>query len=395
MKKLLIILCTSALFLSLGSSKMPETSAKKTMNIVFRGFMGLIPYMSDPMKFKDPANKVKIHTHLSTMRNAFSNARHVKKFSLPGINPSFEQVKQHLKETFDAFELGQPDFARVRLRATGQLCMTCHTQLEPNRGAVGQLNLISRSDFTTDYDYAEFLFLIRDYKKAQRYYEKDIEVVIEKTQEMAKMSKISKKLKATYKGRRIEDSLEKILTIHTKVKYNPIKVISLLDKYKDHKNISAHSKQRFSSWVSSLNKWKGIKEIQINRENQLDKFLSKYVSKYETEVAMQGGSHEVTLLIASGVLYKHLLKNPKGETGAKLLYWISKIDHILSNTYLYSLSELYLKRCITEYSKSSWAKKCYRSYEDQINIGYTGSSGKFIPEDELKEMKRLKSFLRD
>ncbi|MFT6071218.1 MAG: hypothetical protein ACJAT2_001490 [Bacteriovoracaceae bacterium] len=362
------------------------------MNSVFEGFTGLIPYMSDPMKFKDPKNKGEIHTHLSTMINAFNKAGHIKTFNLPGINPSYVQVKQHLKETLDAFELGQPDFARVRLRGTGQLCMTCHTQLKPNSGIVGRINQVSRTDFTTDYDYAEFLFLIRSYKKAQRYYEKDIEVVIENTQEIAK---ISKKRNAIYKGRRIEDSLEKILTIHTKVNYNPSKIIPLLEKYNDHKNISDHSKQRITSWINSLKEWKKIKKIQINRENQLDKFLSNYVSKFETEVAMQDGTHDVTLLIASGVLYKHLLKKPKGETGAKLLYWISKIDHILSNTYLYSLSELYLKRCITEYSKSPWARKCYNSYEDQISLGYTGSSGKFIPDDELKEMKRLKSFLKN
>lgn len=392
MKKLLLILCFNILFSGLGSSQEAKTSAKKTMSTVFEGFMGLIPYMSDPMKFKDPKNKVEIHTHLSTMKNAFSKAQHIKTFNLPGFNPSYVQVKQHLKETLDAFELGQPDFARVRLRATGALCMTCHTQLKPNGGRIGQINLISRTDFTSDYDYAEFLFLIRNYEKAQRYYEREIEVVIKKTQEL---EKITKKLNTTYRGRRIEDSLEKILTIHTKVNYNPSKVISLLEKYKGHKNIPNNSKRRISEWVNSLKKWKGVKNIQLKRENQLDKFLNKYVSQFESDVSLHNGNHEVTLLIASGVLYKHLLKKPNGETGAKLLYWISKIDHMLSNTYLYSLSELYLKRCITEYSKSPWAKKCYNSYEDQISLGYTGSSGKFIPEDEQKELKRLKSFLKD
>ena len=160
MKKLLLILCFNILFSGLGSSQEAKTSAKKTMSTVFEGFMGLIPYMSDPMKFKDPKNKVEIHTHLSTMKNAFSKAQHIKTFNLPGFNPSYVQVKQHLKETLDAFELGQPDFARVRLRATGALCMTCHTQLKPNGGRIGQINLISRTDFTSDYDYAEFLFLI-------------------------------------------------------------------------------------------------------------------------------------------------------------------------------------------------------------------------------------------
>ena len=73
---------------------------------------------------------------------------------------------------------------------------------------------------------------------------------------------------------------------------------------------------------------------------------------------------------------------------------MSVAEKRLSNTYFFTLSELYLKDCIKKYSSSSYAKKCYNLYEDNILAGYTGSSGLDIPVDEKEELKRLKKYLK-
>ncbi len=392
MKKLLTSFIIIGMIFSIGAGKKKQQSAKKTMNSVFKGFLGLVPYMNSQMKFKDPSNKEEIHTHLTTLKNAFDHASHVKTFSLPGFNPTYEQAKTHLKETLEAFEGGQPDFARVRLRATGQLCISCHTQLKANRGSFGPLNTLSRKDFSSDYDFAEFLFLIRNYRKAERYFDKEINEAFEKTR---KMSKINRTSVFAYRGNKIENSLEKTLTIHTKVKYAPEKVLPIVEKYSRNKYLDSELKGKMEGWIAALKKWKKSSyKGKIKDSKELRSFIDQNLAKYSDSFSSFDGRNDIDLLVASGALYHYLYKKPKSKDTPEVLYWLSIVDEHLNKSFLFSLSELYLKRCITDYGKTTWGPKCYRTYRDKISHGYTGSAGVFIPEDEVNELKRLKSFLK-
>ena len=84
---------------------------------------------------------------------------------------------------------------------------------------------------------------------------------------------------------------------------------------------------------------------------------------------------------------------PKSNTAPELLYYLSVVDKQLNFNYLYSLSSLYLKQCVAQHSKSVMAKKCFNKYKSDIEFGYTGSAGTFIPKDEKDEIKRLQKYI--
>ena len=102
----------------------------------------------------------------------------------------------------------------------------------------------------------------------------------------------------------------------------------------------------------------------------------------------------MTLLVSSGVLSKYLNDNPKSKLVPEILYWLSIAERRLSNTYFFSLSDLYLKDCVRLYPKSKYAKKCYQEYADNIEFGYSGSSGTDIPVEEKQELEQLKKYLK-
>ena len=106
------------------------------------------------------------------------------------------------------------------------------------------------------------------------------------------------------------------------------------------------------------------------------------------------GKNDVTLLVASGVLSHYLNDKPQSKLAPQILFWLGVADKQLGSTYLFSLGDLYLKECIQQYPKSTFAKKCYREYEDNLIFGYSGSSGTDIPEDEKKELARLKALIK-
>jgi hypothetical protein len=106
------------------------------------------------------------------------------------------------------------------------------------------------------------------------------------------------------------------------------------------------------------------------------------------------GESDITLLVASGVLSKYITDNPLSPQAPEILYWLSLAERRLSSTYFFSLSDLYLKDCITLYPKSPYAKKCYQEYEDNITFGFSGSKGTDIPIEEKQELDRLKRALK-
>jgi hypothetical protein len=68
-------------------------------------------------------------------------------------------------------------------------------------------------------------------------------------------------------------------------------------------------------------------------------------------------------------------------------------DRWLNNQFFFSLSDQYLKECITRFPKSATAKKCFAEYDYQTRLAYTGSSGENLPEDVANELMDLKGLL--
>ena len=127
----------------------------------------------------------------------------------------------------------------------------------------------------------------------------------------------------------------------------------------------------------------------------IDDFIKTYLLPLEDIKEIQGlGDNDITLLIASGILSKHLNDNPKAENAPEILYWMSVAERRLSSTFFFTLSDLYLKNCITSYTKSPYAKKCFNLYQENLEFSFTGSNGRDLPPEEKMELSRLKKFLK-
>lgn len=379
-------------FSSSFAKEKKSTTTKQVMNEILQSFVNLIPYASDEMKWKDPNAKAYIQGNLTKIADAFKEAKHLSSINQPGFRPSYEVVREHVEATVDAFNSDHKIFARTRLKATTQLCMSCHTQLSQTKASetFGALGKLTRNDFASDFEYAEFLFLIRDYNKAIRYYEREIDARIAKNNSLKRVqnSDASKYLDFT-----IEQSLKRMLTIYTKINYDPSKAMLFIEKYKNAHAFSSGLKGEIENWIKDLKIWQTAKYVgKITNEKELESFIKKYLEKFEDQPAV-AGENDVTLLVANGALYSFLNRFPKSESGAQVLYWLAETDKVLNQSYFFSLSDIYLRVCVMKYSKSPYAPKCYKSYEESIYFGYSGSAGTNVPKEELDKLEKLKSYL--
>ncbi|MDC1175327.1 hypothetical protein OAT67_08015 [Bacteriovoracaceae bacterium] len=393
MKGIYLCLCLLVMLATAADTKKAPTTTKNVMGDVFQSFLNLIPYMNNEMKFRDSKNETLIRNNLHKLTNAFEHAKHLKKINSPGFRPSYDVIVEHLKHTKETFDSGNKVFARTRLKATTQICMTCHSQLErgASRNIKKKLESVTRGSFSSDFDYADFLYLTRNFNKAEVYYRNEIRNRIEKNK---RLRKIQKSKEAHFLDYTIEKSIKRLITLHTKINYNPQKAIDVMKDYKNNKNLAKKLREDIEEWEVALKEWsKNDYRGKFTSRKQVESFLTKNLRSLDVS-SLSDGSEDMTLLVASGALYRYLNRYPKSDIAPELLYWISVVDQQLNFNYLYSLSGMYLKECITQYSKSPFAKKCLAKYKDDIEFGYSGSGGTFIPKEERDEIKRLESVIK-
>ena len=359
-----------------------KTQAKAIMGGVYESFVKVIPDLNSDvdtiaiLKY-DPANNANLIKDLTHLSEFFKSARQVEYFQRPGFRPSLDTMNSHLSDTINSVESNNFAFAQKRLTAVASLCITCHSQLsaEGSANAFGDaIAKTKRVDFPSDFAYGNYLYLVREFGESQKY----LELAIDKSLKESKSNELY-------------TSLRRIISIHTKISFNDDKAINFVDKYRKNPAMPMLAKSTLESWRGSLLKWNKFDPKKIK---STDEFIKTYLAPLEEVRELTSSENDITLLIASGVLSKHLNDNPGSKNTAEILYWLAIAERRLSNTYFFTLSDLYLKDCIMLFPSSPFAKRCYRQYEEAIEFGYSGSSGTDIPPSEKRELVRLKSLLK-
>lgn len=363
-------------------------NTKEVMGLVYSSFSSLLPYLSSELKFSDPKSYNHIKKNISILKSSFSQAKHIERLKSPGFSVTRDLVIENIEEASSNFTHKNYFFARKRLVGMTSLCINCHSQLNMRKGKLSnsQMGLTAKS-FDSIYSYAEFLFLTRNFKKSISFYEKSINQRLHKNEELKKMGA---NMKLPEKD--VREALLRIISINTKIDLNPKEALSNLEKFKDEKRFSKFLREDISNWIVELKEWshkeKSLKKIGVSD------FVEKHLAPLKNITSFEDGKHDILLLLSSGMLLRSLTYLKEANEQAQALYWLAVVEGNLSHNLFYSLADSYLLKCIYEFPKSSFAKKCYSLYDENIKIGYSGSAGLNIPQDIQERLKKLKSLIK-
>lgn len=382
MKTLLVLIVLTCAVNAYAVNDDSKVQAKAIMGGVYGSFVKVIPYVySDENSIeilkKDPIKKADLIKNLTDISEFFKSAKHVEYFQRPGFRPSLDTMNSHLSDTITSVQSDNFAFAQKRLNALTSLCISCHSQLSEHgtANAFGdEINKARREDFESDYAFGNYLYLVRRFDDSEKYLNLALERAIKES-----------------RSHELYTSLRRVISIHTKIAFNFDKANKFVDKYKKDLRLPVLAKTTLGSWSKSLQPWK---KLNFNKVNSIELFIKTYLNPLDEMKEQTGGDNDITLLISSGVLSKYLNDHPQTQSAPLILYWLAVAERRLSSTYFFTLSDLYLKDCIKLYPKSEFAKKCYGLYEENIQFGYSGSSGTDIPADEKRELARLRALLK-
>lgn len=353
-----------------------QASPQKEMNVAFQNLMELLPFLEDKEAFLSKANEKPIEKRLDAIGAAFAKAGHEKILKQDLFSPSYDLLKDDLRQVRRAFGTGKKDYARWEMNQITSLCLNCHSFLPPSHPSSFDTRgvLLNPKNFSNDYNLGMAQLLVRRYADAKDSFTRFID---------------AKFIKKDY-----EDLLmpfRKLLLIDTKIKKTPSNALKIVEHYLKRTDLPTDLRETLAEWKTGLLRWKDNESFKSDKEVK-DFIDQKLVNLRKTNEGAD--QDDIDLLMASGLLANYLFENPTSPLSADITFWIGWCEKVLARSDLMGAGDLYLKECVRRHPKAPIAKECLKEYRDSVQFGYTGSSGTHVPDEIKKELKALEDLTK-
>lgn len=370
----------SATLLVLLISGMAFSAPVEQMNRAFNALMDLVPYLTDDNKFMETKNAKVVEKGIAELQTAFKEAGHDSLLKEDLFAPSYTVIHQNLSDSLSSFRKGNKDYSYWRLKEVTSHCLDCHTRLPPSHASSFQNGKvqIDPSKFESVYNLGVAQLIVRRYVDAKASFNRDIQDrLIKKDVE------------------EIDLPFKQLLLIDTKVLKNPVNLIALFKTYQKNEAVPEIQRLLLKSWIEDLEHWKGNKYIVngIKSDSDVERFIKDELRPLENET-LYDGSHDVPLLMTTGILSNYLFENPTSKMAPEISYWMGWTEKYLKREQFFGSGDLFLKQCIKRYPGHAVAKKCLEAYRESVEFEFSGSGGTKLPADIKLELLSLEKLIK-
>lgn len=360
-----VVLVCMLVFLQQGLAAKPVPSV---MYQFLARVVDLSPFIYDQEAFVTDKNSKKIAQDLQAMQELSAELTHHTRLTTPGYEKSAGVFIENINRVHDAFEHGHKAYAYRLVRSTLHACSSCHTQeksMKLMHWDFSSMNLPKKV-----LDQANLYYTVRGFEQAWTRYK---EVV----------SSYGKKHSNNHD---LDQALDRLLIIALRVDRDPKKVRTFLEGLGPLK-LPAYFQNQNAQWIT---------ELQNLEKEQGYQFLDKTGPAFESYIndlyrsvypfARPGRSQKVVMEYATGMMFEFINNRPQDITQG-MLYWLGVSNLELDEFEAALLGEQFLQDCIEKYRPTLISHQCFTALEDQWVIGFSGSSGIYLPFDLEKKLK--------
>ena len=368
----------AALLLSAGIAlAVPTRGAEpvsETMHQLARDVRALLPLLYQPPGTPTMEDRALIDDRIGSMLSHVEDLATTVAPRADTYRISLDALTDQLRQSRQAFASGCDPQGMGLLRSATSVCATCHTQDErPARW------LMPGSDHRGDpFIAGAFLFMTRQYDRAFGAYQ----------------SWLRQQPTLAYDDRTL-NAFGRLLLTALQLRKSPDEIATLLSDFARRDNINRALRKDLLDWIEGIGDLRETVDIGAHPDPAtLESLARVWLGNGE-----QGGPAPILIpererpriIWLRGELYRALMEESDRNRIADWLYWLALSDRVLEYRLYYSLADMYLKQCMTEYRTDPMAPRCYREYENYLMFFYSGSGGTHIPEDLAAELEQLKA----
>lgn len=341
----------------------------------------LVPYIYNKKTYADPANEQAVKKSLANFTSSMHSIKPEmgKKFLGPDplLDYSLEQMRADINRATDAFNAGQVEYSRTVAKSVVNHCFRCHSLTDEGSRARWDVSAFQNLSLTP-LEKTDLLVAARDYEGAKSYLES-----------MLNSSDFAQNYQFEYEG-----ALRRYLAIMLRIKKDPETVIREIDKISQKSEVPYYVQEQMVGWRKSLSAW-SKESKKPSKASLLDQAKLRIKTGHAMQSYAKDHSGDVEFIRATGLLHEYLTSSKKlaADMLAETYLLLGESYEVIDEMGYWNLHEVYYESCIKAAPKSKAAKSCFQRLQSSVYMGYSGSSGVHVPQNEKQRLQQLKSLM--
>lgn len=192
----------------------------------------------------------------------------------------------------------------------------------------------------------------------------------------------------TEKNERLFWTIDQIGYIFLRVNKNPDGAIAFFKKYENDPRLNEAQQDTISGWISASNDWKKelVQPSKIRDPNRLYTLGKKYFDKGLSKKSfLMDDAGNADFAISEIYLRPFVINHDADPRIGEVLVMMGRVKQNLKNDIDYWPEIHYLKEAIRRFPHSKLAETAWKSLDEDVRFGYTGSAGENLP-NSISEM---------
>ena len=353
------------------------TQTRSVMGPIFSNLMSVLGLSYDLNEFSSEKNHAAIKSSLQNLANSSKDlSAHVasKKDASSFIAQS---MSRDIDDIARWYEKGSYREARFMLQQLTENCVSCHMRLKDPKHAPN-FHKFFDSKQLADLPWNERVRLmvsLRQFDEALTLWETTFA-----SQEQEKNMLL------------IDDYVE-YLKVALKVRENPDRAKSTLQKIAQKKNLPQFTANDMKAWLRDIDRLKGEFTVKGKELERAEKLIRTAQARMDYPLDRQG---VVAFIVASALLDRTVNTNKLSAVDqSRSFYLLGLTETLLGRTSWLSLADHYFEASIRVSPGSKWSEMSLEALEQHLLYEYSGSSGSQLPDDIRELLDQLKSMVRN
>lgn len=380
MKNSVSVVFLALAFLPLNAHS-DEESWNKKMQGLYISLAELLTDTTTDRRFNDPKYKKQIQKNADFLAKVTHDLSK-QKLNLPNTDPTLQIISgllaREAKDAAQALRDGNRSYARTILNTLPSYCVSCHTRNQTG-AQFKELALDPTQNTMSPFERGEFFAATRQFDRALAEFDQNI--------------KDSKAAETDHWSWR--RSIQEALTIAVRVKKDPKLADSIVKTVKNTKSAPYFLKEEAKAWEASIKEWKDESSKSNLSENELLAETKRLMAKArEIQKFAVDRNADIYYLRASSLAHDLLQSAKTEQMMGEALLMLGMSYEVLNPLRNDNLQQIYYEACILKVPHTQVSELCYRRYEENLILGFAGSSGISVPRSLRERLHKLETLSR-
>jgi len=348
---------------------------RPAMQRIFGDLKQVLPLAVDEAAFADPKNRDKIREALRALaRDASALDDHTRGFD-PGARYIARSLSRDVRQALRRFDQGSYAAAEYSVLEVTSTCVTCHSRLpslkdsEVSKGFVDQAELAALPVL----DRAQIQAATRRFDDAMTSYEAALASPAIEPQELMR-------------------PLIDYLTLCVRVKGDVKRPVAALEKFAARKDVWTQLRDDVQQWVRDL---QALTPAQLDSDDVAT--AKALIDRGRTEGSYSADRRGlIEYLAASRILNRVVaVRRDPGPDVAEAYYLLGAVETRIGQSFWESPADFYLEMAIRMAPGSESGRRAYALLEEETVLGFTGSGGEHLPDEERARLEELRGLVEN